>query len=155
MPPIFAGLSDIFQRSLSAQLLALTIFFVLLAEIVVLIPSIANQRMGWLHERVEASYVVGLAIESAYGEMLTDDEKRELFGTANVIGVVVDHGGKRIPVMIPDSTADQMQIKETVYLDKMFAPKLILDAWGNLLSSGNRSLRVIGKARYSLSLIHI
>lgn len=149
MPILVPSLTDLFRRSLSAKLLILTISFVLLAEVVVLIPSIANQRMNWLHERVEAAYVVGLALDSDYGEMLTEEQTRALFGTANVIGVVVQHGDKRIPVMIPDSTADQMQIKETIYLDRMVAPSLIVQAWGNLLSNGNNSLRVIGKARYA------
>lgn len=149
MPILVPSFINFFRRSLSAKLLFLTISFVLFAEIVVLIPSIANQRINWMHERVEAAYVVGLALDSDYGEMLTDEETRALFGTANVIGVVVQHGDKRIPVMVPDSTADQIKIKDTIYLDQMTGPNLIVQAWGNLLSSGNNSLRVIGKARYT------
>jgi len=149
MTPIAFDLIGIFRRSLSTKLLILTVLFVLLAEIVILIPSIAKQRMDWLHERVEASYVVGLALDSAYGEMISDEDARALFGTANVIGVVVEHGGKRLPIMVPETSPDQLAMKQTVYLDDMVAPSMIAEAWGNLTSRGNRSIRVIGKARYA------
>lgn len=138
-----------FRRSLSTKLLTLTIVFVLLAEIVVLIPSVAKQRMDWLHERVEASYVVGLALDSKFGELIAPEDQRALFATANIIGVVVEHDGKRFPIMIPETSPDQLQIKQTVYLDEMIAPQMIVEAWGNLTSTGNRSIRVIGSARYA------
>ena len=40
---------------LSGKLLALTVLFVLLAEVVIFVPSIANFRSGWLNERLARS----------------------------------------------------------------------------------------------------
>ncbi|MEQ1931988.1 MAG: hypothetical protein ABL957_15860, partial [Parvularculaceae bacterium] len=41
-------------RSLSAKLFLLTIAFVLVAEMLVLIPAISRQRIQWLNARIEA-----------------------------------------------------------------------------------------------------
>jgi len=43
------------SQSLSTKLLVLTILFVLLAEIVVMIPSIAKYRMDWFAEHIEGA----------------------------------------------------------------------------------------------------
>jgi len=67
-----------FRRSLSSKLLALTILFVLLAEIVVLVPSVSKQRLDWMNARLEAAYLVGLALDAPGGEMISPDTPRML-----------------------------------------------------------------------------
>lgn len=61
-------------RRLSGKLLAMTIVFVMLAEVVIFIPSMAMFRQGWLTERAEAAGLLTLAIEGVPnyegGEML-------------------------------------------------------------------------------------
>lgn len=48
---------------LSAKLLAMTIIFIMLAEIVIFIPSLTMFRHNWLQERAEAAGLLTLAIE--------------------------------------------------------------------------------------------
>ena len=61
---------------LSAKLLGLTILFVMVAEIVIFIPSAALFRQTWLTERAVQAGLLTLAIEGvpnyAGGEMLGD-----------------------------------------------------------------------------------
>ena len=51
------------MRRLSSKLLVMTIVFVMLAEIVIFIPSAAMFRQTWLQERAEAAGLLTLAIE--------------------------------------------------------------------------------------------
>ena len=63
-------------RRLSGKLLAMTIVFVMLAEIVIFIPSAALFRQNWLLERAESAGLLTLAIEGVPnyegGQMLAD-----------------------------------------------------------------------------------
>jgi hypothetical protein len=45
---------------LSGKLLFLTILFVMLAEILIYVPSIANFRLNWLNDRLAAAHAAAL-----------------------------------------------------------------------------------------------
>src|SRR5581483_10277281 len=49
---------------LSGKLLVLTILFVMLAEVLIFIPSIANFRLTWLSDRVAAARNVALVLNA-------------------------------------------------------------------------------------------
>ena len=46
---------------LSAKLLLLTITFVMLAEVLIFVPSVANFRITWLNDRLTAAQLAALA----------------------------------------------------------------------------------------------
>lgn len=58
-------------NSLSAKLLALTILFVLLAEVLVYTPSIARFRLSYLEEKLAAAHIAALSVEAAPDFMVT------------------------------------------------------------------------------------
>jgi len=68
-------LQNIFMRRLSGKLLLLTVLFVMVAEVLIFIPSAAMFRQTWLTERAEAAGLLTLAIEGVPnyegGEMLS------------------------------------------------------------------------------------
>ncbi|MEO1040139.1 MAG: HAMP domain-containing sensor histidine kinase [Pseudomonadota bacterium] len=61
--------------SLPGKLLALAVAFVLVAEVMIFIPSSASFRSGWLADRAEAAHLAAIAGEA--GE-LSEDQVREL-----------------------------------------------------------------------------
>ena len=138
-----------FRRSLSSKLLTLTILFVLLAEIVVLVPSVSKQRLDWLNTRLEAAYLVGLALDSPGGEMIKPDVAEQLFATANILGVTLDREGARVMVMTPKLTPDQSRIMRYVNITYAMPGRNIMDAWSTLFSRGDHSIRVVGKPKYA------
>ena len=138
-----------FRRSLSSKLLALTILFVFLAEIVVLIPSVSTQRVRWLNARLEAAYLVGLAIDAPGGEMIEPKTAAQLFATAGILGVSLDRDGARMLIMTPRLTADQTRIMRFVNLNYDMPQQHVLDAWMTMLSRGDHSIRVVGKPKYA------
>lgn len=138
-----------FRRSLSSKLLALTILFVLFAEIVVLIPSVAKHRIDWLAARLESAYLVGLALDSPGIEMIEPEIAEQLFATANILGVTLERDGARVLIMTPKLTASQAQIMRFVSLNYDMPQQHVVDAWATIFSRGDHSIRVVGKAKYA------
>jgi signal transduction histidine kinase len=137
-----------FRRSLSSKLLALTVLFVFLAELIVLIPSVSKRRVDWLNARLEAAYLVGLALD-APGEMIDAPTAEQLFATAGILGVTLDRAGARIPIMTPKLTPVQARVMRYVNLNYDMPQQHVLDAWATMLSAGDHSIRVVGKPRYA------
>ncbi|HOV05475.1 MAG TPA: hypothetical protein PLG99_13795, partial [Kaistiaceae bacterium] len=58
---------------LSVKLLVLTILFVMFAEVMIFVPSIANFRVTWLKDRLATANVAALLLERE-GEGLTTSD---------------------------------------------------------------------------------
>ena len=58
------------MAGLSTKLLLLTILFVMVAEVLVFVPSVSNFRRQWLMERLHAAQIASLAAEAAPGGRL-------------------------------------------------------------------------------------
>lgn len=143
------SVADNFSRSLSWKLLGLTVIFVLLAELVVLIPSVSAQRIEWLNDRIEAAYLVGLAIDAPSGGSIDSQTTAQLFATANILGVTLDVDGARMPIMTPKLTADQSRVMRFVNLASDMPQKHVMDAWMTMASGGDHSIRVVGRPKYA------
>ena len=59
------------RGSLSARLLLFTIFFVLIAEVVIYIPSIANYRINWIEQKLAEANIAILVLEAAPDYMVS------------------------------------------------------------------------------------
>ena len=79
---------------LSSRLFALTIAFILIAEALILLPSIANFRDTWLNERVEMAQTAVLALEAAPERQVSDQLSRDLLERARIVAVAVIWAGR-------------------------------------------------------------
>jgi signal transduction histidine kinase len=86
---------------LPAKLLMLTAVFVLLAEILIFLPSIANYRISWLNDRLTAANVAALAAEAVPGRNVPPALRNELTRTALVRAIAIRRGGARRLVLPP------------------------------------------------------
>jgi hypothetical protein len=132
------------RRSLSAKLLVLTVIFVFIAELIVLVPSVSDRRIGWLRDRIESAYLVGLALD-APGEMIDAETAEKLFATADILGVTVDSDGARMPAMTARLTPEQSRVRRFVNLEFDMPQKRMADAWMTMFSAGDHSIRVVGR----------
>ena len=57
-------------RSLSAQLLILTILFVMLAEVLIFVPSVAFFRLNYLDKKSEFAHLASLALLASPDNMV-------------------------------------------------------------------------------------
>ncbi len=80
---------------LSGRLLLLTVLFVVLAELLILGPSLASFQEGRLLDRVRAAELASLAVEAAPDQMVTDSMAGQLLTGAGVVSVAVQSDGIR------------------------------------------------------------
>ncbi len=59
-------------RGLSIKLLALTILFVMLGEVLIFVPSIAKFRIDWLQDRLSSARTASLVLEAAPDGMVPE-----------------------------------------------------------------------------------
>src|SRR4051794_355177 len=82
-------------RGLSGKVLLLTICFVMLGEVLIFLPSIANFRLMWLKGRIAQAEIAVLAVEAAPDRMLSGDLRNELLMGAGVRVVALKKGDSR------------------------------------------------------------
>ena len=78
-------------NSLSGRFLILTTIFVMLAEILIFVPSIARFREEYLQNRLERAQIASLALLA--DDMLDSELEQELLENAGVFNVVLEWGG--------------------------------------------------------------
>src|SRR4051812_49948553 len=66
------------RLGLSSKLLVLTILFVMLAEAMIYVPSIANFRLNWLNDRLAAARTAALVLDAAPSGMVPEGPTRQL-----------------------------------------------------------------------------
>ena len=83
------------RGSLSAKLLLLTVLFVMLAEVMIFVPSIAFFRLTWLIDRLNIAQVASLVAEAAPDGDLPDMLREELLKSAQVRMVALKRSNQR------------------------------------------------------------
>ena len=76
-----------FLNSLSGRFLVLTTVFVMLAEVLIFVPSVARFREDYLLLRLERAQIASLALLA--NDMIDADLEKELLQTAGVYNVVL------------------------------------------------------------------
>ena len=94
--------SERLLHGLPSKLLYLTALFVMLAEVLIFVPSIANIRVVWLTDRLTAARLASLAAEAAPGGIIPENVRSELLSTAQLRSVAIKSDGVRKLVLPPD-----------------------------------------------------
>ena len=130
-------------RGLSARLLVLTIFFVLLGEVFIYVPSIARHRLVFLEERIDAARIAALAVEASPDGMVTEELRAALLSRAGVSAVSIKRPGSRRLVLGDDMP---VTIDASFDLREATPMRLIGHAADTLRLGGDRMIRVMGTA---------
>src|SRR5262252_10222466 len=83
------------RLGLSGKLLLLTLLFVMIAEVVIYVPSVANFRLNWLHERLSAAYTAALVFETAPSGMVPDTVAMKILDSIGAHAVALKMGNQR------------------------------------------------------------
>lgn len=127
-------------NTISGRFAALTIIFVLLAEVFILLPALANFRSDYLESRLERAQIASLAL-LATDESLASDLESELLQNAGVFNVVLRRDDIRQLVLsspIPGPVAATYDLREQNLWQS------ILDSVATLSNTQDRVIRVIG-----------
>ncbi|GGE33532.1 ATPase [Agaricicola taiwanensis] len=128
---------------LSGKLLGLTILFVMVAEILIYVPAIANYRERWLEDRLGRARSVALVLEAAPAEMVSPALTRELLHSVGAKAVALKLSGARKLLAISDTPEEA---SELVDLRESRFWTAIPEALGTLLAPPGRTIRVVGAA---------
>ena len=128
------------MNSLSGRFLILTTVFVMLAEILIFVPSIARFREDFLLNRLERAQIASLALLA--DDMLADDLEAELLENAGVYNVVLRRDEVRQLML---SSPIPEQITNTYDLRDAGPWILIRDAMTRIFTVENEVIRVIGE----------
>ncbi|MBT8459979.1 MAG: HAMP domain-containing histidine kinase [Boseongicola sp.] len=128
-----------FLNTLSGRFLALTILFVMLAEIFIFVPSIARFREDYMMNRLERAQIASLALLA--NDMIDADLEYELLENAGVFNVVLRRDEVRQLMLAADMPTP---ITATYDLRDAPAGTLIIDAMSRLLNPKDEVVRVIG-----------
>jgi len=139
MPSKAAATTPSLVQRLSGKLLLLTLLFVMLGEILIFLPSIANFRLNWLKNRVAQAEIAALAVEAAPDKMLSEDLKSELLAGAGVLVVSLKKDDLRQLILRSDSYG---MIDESFDLREANMLPAIVDAFHALIAGNGRVIGV-------------
>jgi hypothetical protein len=102
------------SRGLSTKLLLLTILFVMIAEVLIFLPSMANFRLGWLEERLSNAATVGLVLMETEPDSLSREVQDDVLRALGAIAVAVrDEGASQILVVSASARSGPCVMRST------------------------------------------
>jgi signal transduction histidine kinase len=128
---------------LSGKLLVLTLLFVMLAEVLIYVPSVANFRLNWLNDRLSAAYTAALVFETAPDGMVSDTVARQILESIRARAVALKMGQQR---RLLASSEVPPAISHVIDMRDMPWHRAIFDAFETLICVDSDVMRVVGPA---------
>lgn len=131
---------------LSTKVLLLTIVFVMVAEVLVFVPSVSNFRRQWLMERLQAAQIASLAAEAAPGGRLPAKLRDELLDSAKVKAISVKRQDARVLIIemdMPEDVDGSYDLRDASWMT------LIADALMVYVAPDDRIIRVVGEPGFT------
>ena len=136
-------------RGLSARLFALTVLFVIVSEVLIYVPSIANFRINWLADRLTMADAASLVLAESEETTVSRDIQDDLLKTVGAIAIAIRTGtvSRLIATVEMPPEVDSM-----VDLRVMNLSGDIGEAFATLLATSPRTVRVVGNSRSGATL---
>lgn len=144
MPGSLSGWRRLIPRGLSGKLLVLTMLVIMLTEIFVFVPSVANFRLTWLADHFVTAEAASLALESLRDEDVPDVVRDQLLSLTQTQLMVVQRDGARRVLATRAMPSEVSRHVEVTAPGRIEAVRSILEAFDTLLLGGDRTIRVFG-----------
>ncbi|NDW06128.1 sensor histidine kinase [Jiella sp. 40Bstr34] len=133
------------RRRLSSRILVITALAVMLAEVLIFVPSVAKFRYDWLTAKIETVAVAGLAseeVDAGPGSVLGPNQESALLKALDAQLIAInDQDASRLLARAETVGIPDVQIS----LSDQSAMDMIFGAFDTLLFGGNRTMRVQGE----------
>jgi signal transduction histidine kinase len=140
-PPAAAPAPRI-RFGLSAKLLVLTVLFVMLAEVCIYVPSIANFRLTWLTNKLSAAHTAALVFDAAPD--IPEQLSRQILDSIGARALAMKLGQQR---RLLATTEMPSEVLQDVDIRDMRPTRAILEAFRTLLMAKDTDLlRAVGPA---------
>lgn len=131
-----------FFKTLSGRFFLLSFLFVMLAEVLIFVPSVAQFRVSYLQERLELAQLATLALLAAPDDMVSPELSEELLKNAEVLNIVLKRDEVRELVLTMPITGP---VRETFDLRMIGSFRAIREALACAVSPHGEIIRVIGQ----------
>src|SRR5438132_4455656 len=131
------------RMGLSGKLLVLTLLFVMVAEVLIYVPSVANFRLNWLNDRLSAAYTAALVFETAPSGEVPEAVARQILQSIRARAVALKMGQQRRLLAagnMPPALNHEIDMRD------MSWHRAIIEAFDTLFSSDADVMRVVGPA---------
>ena len=131
------------RLGLSGKLLVFTILFVMIAEVLIYVPSIAIYRLMWLNDRLASAYTAALVLDAAPNGMVPDSLAKQILDSVGARAVAMKMGTQRRLLAVGDAPppiADDFDMRDVRTFDS------IIDAFMMMLKNQKGVMRVVGPA---------
>jgi signal transduction histidine kinase len=126
---------------LSARLLLLTVLFVMLAEVLIFVPSIARFRRDDLEDRLAKAHLAILALEATPDNMVSKALETTLLKHAGAYAIVLAEPDRKMLML---GEAAPPPVEAAVDLRAETAAGMIANAFSTLVQTRNRVLKISG-----------
>jgi len=135
---------------LSARLLLLTMFFVMLSEVFIYAPSIARFRVTYLQERIAAAHLASLALGATPDRLVSDALRDDLLDHAGAHGIMLKRPSSKALIL---SSNMPPSVDKSYDLEKGTFFGLVRDAFETMLMTRDRALRIMARSPKDPSVI--
>ncbi len=128
---------------LSGKLLVLTILFVMIAEVLIYVPLVANFRVNWLRDRLASAYTAALVLDAAPNGMVSDSLAKQILDSIGARAVAMKMGTRRRLLAVgeaPPPISHDFDMRSVGTVDA------IVDAFTMMLDTRKGVMRVVGPA---------
>src|SRR4051812_32130361 len=140
------------RLGLSGKLLLLTIPLVMIAEVLIYVPAIANFRINRLNDRLAAANTAALVLDAAPSGMVPDTLQQQILGSIGARAVAVKMGQQR---RLLASAGLPPKIDHDIDTRNITVWAAIHDAFETMLETDNHAIRVMGKAPGAAQFIEV
>jgi len=128
---------------LSGKLLILTILFVMIAEVLIYVPSVANFRVVWLRDRLATAYTAALVLDAAPNGVVSDTLAKRILDSIGARAVAMKMGSRHRMIAVDDMPPT---VAATYDMRNVYAFDAVVDAFATMLSNKKEVVRVMGPA---------
>ncbi|HSI39851.1 MAG TPA: HAMP domain-containing sensor histidine kinase [Xanthobacteraceae bacterium] len=129
-----------------------TLAFVLLAEVLIYVPSIAAFRLNWLSDRLAGARTAALVLDAAPEGMIPPELARQLLDSVGAITVAMKTDNTR---RLLASTDMPPEVDQHADLRAIDAGQAVWQAFDTLFAGEGRILRVVGSAPRGSDFVEI
>jgi signal transduction histidine kinase len=129
---------------LSAKLLVLTLSFVMIAEVLIYVPSVANFRLNWLSDRLSAAYTAALVFQTAPSGTVPETVARQILESIDAHAVALKTGQQRR--LLAASDVVRRPVTHDIDMRNMPWHRAIIEAFQTLVCVDADVMRVVGPA---------
>jgi signal transduction histidine kinase len=137
---------------LSDKLLALTVLFVMLAVVLIYVPSIANYRMNWLEDRIGQARTAALVLDAAPAGAVPEPLAQRILDSIGAEAVALKTPDTR-RMLAQSDVPPEVDVEVDLRLPRDLAS--IPAAFATLFAEKPRMLRVIGQAQEGEEFVEI